>query len=397
VLIGDGANSAVITALQQIKKGDLVLVDTNNAILTATTAAALPKSETAYVAMGTGPGKFIKSLAIQGPTMEAVASQTYVAPIQQSIALGYNGTDSNFITTPGTEYRLRVHIKDFSRPNWQRPTIMDANYTVPTGGTSIQAALALQSLILAEDSGNSFLKKRIKVEVITDATVAVGIVGSIVSPGSKEVYAPAHGLAKGSYVSIDGGTYQISKLFGTDSFILNAPYQGALGELVSAATAIAVVGIKATGIPVEGFKYIDEYEIINFSAVLTEADDSNPSQAAAPVTDVATMVPGEGYWKQVFDSEMTSRGYLNGEFDRVSYDAKNVESYVVEDTGYGSVIISHNSVHMADFSYRMHSPVQTEIYIPEGGSQGDPGTATNFIAVLNAFTGRFGFVAADLS
>ena len=389
VLVGDGANSATpVASLATIQKGDLVLLDSKNNILTATTAAAVSLSDIVVVAMGTGPGKYIKSSAIEGNTVNKYIGTEYAAPVQHEIALGYDGVDAgkNFVVTAGDEYRLRVLIKDSTRPNWMRSTIADANVLVKTGGTALDAALELQGTILQKDKGFSFLGGQVKIEVITNGTD--GDSGDyIVSNGSKQITSAAHGLTGGTYIRLAGVTYKVAKVVDANTIMLNAAYQGAssASEAGTPVTAITLVGIKATGIPVDGFEGIDEYEIINFNAVLTGADDDSNSQYEAPVTILNNIFHGQGYWKQVFDSEMTSRGYLGAPMDRISYDAKLVESNVVKETGYGSIIIDHSSVHMADWNYRQHSPLQTEIYIADGGSQGDADTATSFTAILNAY------------
>lgn len=399
VLVGTPTSSGVITSLSAIQKGDLVLLDSNGNILTATTAAALPKSSTVYVAMGTGPGKYIKSQGIEGKTMDSVEDVKYDAPVQKQIALGYNLSAGTFTAEVGEEYRLRIHIKDSHRPHCQRPTIADANYTVPAGGTAIDAALALQSIITSSDSGTkAFVDGKVEVKVISDGTTGSNVTGLVLNNGSKEVFKASHGLSAGSYIQIDGATYKVAKVFGSDTFILNAPFQGVSGTYTGTPlTGISSVGFLIKGIEQVGFKGLDAYETVNFSAALTGADDYDTSQYVAPTTDLGVYNPGQGYWRQVFDCEVSSRGYLNGTLDRVSYDAKMVESNVVEGVGYGSVIISHYSVHMADFAYKQHSPLQTEIYIPDGGAQGDAGTATNFIAILSAYVEKFDFDAIDLA
>jgi len=394
VLIGDGANSEVsVAALATIKKGDLVLLDSKNNILDATTAAAVSLQDPVFVAMGTGSGKFIKSSPIVGETIGRYVGTSSVAPVQKVQALGYNGTAGRFVVTAGEEYRLRILVKDLSRPNWQRPTMADANYTAKTGEDATSVASKLAALITQKDKGHSFIEDKFRVEVLTDGTLDTAITSCIVTYGSKEVFKASHGLTAGAVVSIAGATYTVAKVYGTDSFVLNMVYQGVSGsESVSPLTAITSVGIRVSAIEVEGFKGIDEYEITNFSAVLSGADDYDPSQYLADSTTVTEMNPGQGFWKQVFDAEMTSRSYLGAPMDRISYDSKLVESNVVEGTEYDSIVISHANVHYSDWSYRQHSPLQTEIYIPKDGAQGDDNPATSFLHILNEYVtqgGRF--------
>ena len=398
VLVGDGENSGTITSLSQVQKGDLVLLDSNSNILTATSAAALPQTSTVYVAMGTGPGKYIKSQGVEGVTIDSVETTQYDAPVQKAIALGYNGTDGSFVVQAGEEYRLRIHIKDRSRPNCQRPTIHDSNYTVKAGETATDAALALQCIMLAEDKGKSQVSGKVKVEVISNGTAGTPVSSCLFTKGSREVFKVGHGLSEGVLIKVQGKLYKVESVYSPDTFILTVPYQAASGTTSSVpTTVINSVGIEVTGLEQEGLKGIDEYEIINFNAVLTGADDYDPTQYQALSRVLTQMNPGQGYWKQVFDSEVGSRGYLNGTLDRISYDAKRVESNVVEGAEYGSVIMSHYNVHMADFAYRQHSPLQTEIYIPNGSEQGDASTDTNFIAILSAYVEKFGQDAIDLA
>lgn len=417
VLIGDGENSGAITHLSGIKKGDLLLIDeSKNIIATVAAAAALPRFEKVTIAAGIADGIAILSSPIQGNTVSKFEGLGKVTPSEQVVTLGYNGTASTSIpAVADTEYRLRVLIKDAARPNGMRQTIGDVNYTAADADKGKLAA-AIAKLFDQKDYGDNYMSDKIKLERVSNGTYAATSGAAAVVNGSTKV--TKAGVTFGAvgvtgFVRIDTVTPTVaSPVYGytviaSGELKLDVAYKGATGPIAAA----NIKFIASTGtVPTEfGFKLtaiaqnsdvnraanepFDQYEYINFEAVFSTTDDLASGQIAATVTTVAGN-PGQGYWKQVADREEAAKGYFGDTSKRRFYD-KRINSVVNTAVEYDSIVITHADVQGGDFQGQYSAPLQTEIYIPDGGAQGDATAGNNkFLAKLNGFFGtKLGFAA----
>lgn len=517
VLIGDGANAASITHLSQIKKGDLFLLKEDKTVIAnATLAAAIPKYETVYIAMGTGDGKFILSSPIQGNTVSAYTGTAYVAPAEMVATLGYNGTiGTSIAAVAGTDYRLRVLIKDRNRINGQRMTNFDVNYTPATGETAEDVASKIVNLFEQKDAGHNASEGIVKLERVSDGTRAAFANNTTVTKGSKTVLCTAHGLSIGDVVKFQGISYLITAVE-TDSFTIDTIYQGvtetitggvlqvetatvagtigstgagdidvtitsalvtgsplvinvtvanddtatAVAEKIrtelnataavtahytigGATTAVTLTtkvaaandtslnialatgaatgltaaptsvnttpgvasdsdtgvyttvtewGFKITSVAQESKTGIDKYEWVIFDAAFVA-----PSTGYAATYTLNTAAnPGQGYWKQVNDVEEAAKGRLGDTSKRRVFDTR-IESNVVEDATYNTIIIEHADIHGGNFQDTYRAPLQTEIYIPTGSDQSAYATATSTLAILNGyFSTQLGFAAIEI-
>lgn len=413
VLIGDGTNSGTITSIAGIQKGDLFLLNEAGVpVTTNAAAAALPRHERVTIAAGIGNGIAILSSPIQGHTVSKYEGQSYVAPSERVVILGYNGTASTSISvTAGTEYRLRILIKDSHRFNGQRSTLGDVNYLAPTGGTLAEAAAAIAKLYDETDYGHNYLSDKVKLERVSNGTRTVFPNTADVVNGSKTVSLTAHALTVGTPIRLDvaahsasSPVYVIEEVIDANTFKIDVAYKGATGTIALAnsgsMTAVTEWGFKLTGIAQDSYisnaanEPLDEYEWINFDAVFSEANDP-AAASAATFTESTALNPGQGYWKQVADREEAAKGYL-GDTSKRRFHDKRIVSNVVVDQAYDSVVITHADIHRGDFQDTYNAPLKTEIYIPEGSTQAT-NSGNNFLHVLNGFfSSVVGFTAITL-
>lgn len=403
VLIGDGANSGTITSLPGIQKGDLVFLDeSGNVISTNAASAALAKFEQVVIAAGIGPGKVILSSPIQGNHVSAYEGKAYRAPAEKVVYIGYDGSTAGtgLSVSASTEYRLRIHILDDHRFNGQRQTFMDYNYV---GGASASEEDAVTEIICyfdQDDYVDGYMQDKVKLEAITDGTPTfyTGAEDPTFTKGSKTVtFASNVTIADGSWIRVRGVDYRVETgvTAGTE-ITLYHEYKGD-SETIDVSVETTAVGTLAS-ITEYGFKItalkqdailsrtanepFDQYEWINFDAYFSEADGRSFDSVATKT--VATEVdPGNGYWRQVAEQEEAAKGYL-GDTSKRRFHDKRIDSNVQVDVAYDTIVITHATVHRADFQDTYNAPLKTEIYIPDGGDQG-LNSGDNFVHILNGF------------
>jgi hypothetical protein len=407
VLIGSGTNTGAITHISGIKAGDLALIDENNNIIaTNTAAAALPRFEKVTIAAGIADGIAILSSPIQGNTVSKVEAVSKVSPAEQVVTLGYNGTASTSIpASADTEYRLRVLIKDSARPNGMRQTIGDVNYTAKDADKA-KLAYAVAALFDQKDYGDNYMSDKIKLERVSNGTYGAtsGTAAVTVVKGSTKV--SKTGITFGAvgvtgFVRIGGNTAS-DPIYGytvdaTDSIKLDVAYKGESATLAhglvkfiaSTGTVPTEFGFKLTALSINSNvnraanEPFDQYEFINFEAVFSTTDDLASGQEVATTTNSVIGNPGQGYWKQVADREEAAKGYFGDTSKRRFYD-KRINSVVAVGTEYDSIVITHADVQGGDFQGQYTAPLQTEIFIPNGGNQG-LNSGNNFVHCLNGF------------
>lgn len=401
VMIGSGTTTG--TTLTGLAKGDLVLVDEGNNILTAAGAGALSKFAKVRVAMGLGDGEFILSSEIQGDTVSKYTGTNYAAPTEQVTYVGYDGSNASFDIANDAEsdYRLRIAIKDDIRIHGQRKTLQDFFYTTGTATAAEDIAFGIlkqtdTSNQRAEDR-NWFLKDLVKVEVVIKGTAgtAFSATASVVN-GSKVVKSTGHGQTVGNIIRFSAvdtdPAFKIAKIVDANTFELETPYTGNTNPSVTAAgiapyTSITNIGFKISGKPQsEMLSRYSTYEWIAFEAgyarVGGDLDGSGDGTDVAPETTTAGN-PGQGYWKQVRDIEESALGYL-GQTSKRRFDDNLIATQVDSANNYASIIITHSKISRSDFQGVTSHPLQTEIYAP-GNSDQVTNTGENFLAVLNAF------------
>lgn len=394
VMIGDGANSAAITDLSAIAKGDLFLVSGGVPITTVTAAQALAKNADVFIASGLDAGYPLISGKINGANVKYYKGQSTVAKVNKQITLGYNGTASTSIAvSAGSEYKLKVKILDSHRPIGQRPTEWSVAYTAGTGETLQTVVSKLAILWNAEEYGTNYMKDVVKLERVSNGSRSAFTGNVTVINGAKLVtVALAHSLTVGAVVKFQGKAYVVAEVPSTTTLRLDVPYQGVSETILATDTdtgsygTVTEWGFLLTGVDVKTLasraanEPYDQYEFVNFEAYLTDTEDYT-----ALKTLTTALNPGQGYWKQVAQAEEWAKGY-NGDSSKTLWYDKRIDSQVAVDTYYDSVKIEYITTQEGSLETPLNHPCLVEIYIPDGGDQGDDTAVNNeFLAVLNGY------------
>jgi hypothetical protein len=401
VQIGDGANAAAITDLSAIAKGDLFLVHNGAIVPDVATAQAIPRTGKVQVVAGIGAGLPMFSGIITGSTTTQYEGQAKVTRANKQETLGYNGTAGTGIAvSAGTEYRLRVHIKDKIRPNGQRMTLSDTNYTAGTGETAEDVASKIAQLYNAKQYDVNYMYDKVSLERVSDGSrvaFAVGANAIVIKDSPFVTFEAVHGLSAGDILKFQNKAYLVKNVVSTTVVELDTPYVG-ISETILVADADSGVyndatewGFLLTAIDQNSKleraanEPVDLYTWIDFNSYFTDADDLASSQYSALNTETTPVNAGQGYWKQVADAEELAKGYL-GDTSKRRYDDFRIASNVVVDTYYDSVKIQGQAVTRGSMTDMAHYPIMAEVYIPDGGAQGDATPGNNeFLAILNGY------------
>lgn len=429
VLVSDGFNSAVpIASLSTIQKGDLVLLNEAGTVLTAATAAALPRFAKVTIGVGIAPGIANLSAPIQGNTVSKYEGQKYVAPVEGVQYLGYNGTATTTIPGTDTTYRLRILVEDKLRVQGQRSTLVDiVAPSLGASGTAYLYSKQIAGMFAQKEYGQSFQKfLKLKLDRTANGTKTALAAAATVTNGSKTVTVTAHGLGSaGATVFVSLAPSVVASAFSdsvygatvvdANTLLLDVPYNGTSGS-IAAGTAVnqgaslstpSEWGFKVSSTAISskvnnaGNSPLDPYEWTIFDATYTSGSNNYAGvsgNVAGAKTVVATALPGQGYWKQVADREEAAKGYY-GDTDKRNYYAIRIPSLVDVNTTYSSIVIAHAAGTVSSLQDLTQQELTTEIYVPTGGISGTGGqlvsaTSTSFLAILNAyFNTVIGFAA----
>lgn len=408
VLVGSGTQ--VGTTLATLTQGDLLLLDeSGNPITTTAGAAALSKNSKVTIAVGLGNGNVRLSSPIQGNSVSAYVGKAYAAPTEQALIVGYNGTALTGIAAAvSTSYRLRINIKDSTRVNGERMTLIDTVFPSDIAATGAKVSAYIAKMFDVKEMGHNYAEDKVKLERVSNGTfttigAASGGTGAptlAVVNGSNVVTSSltTHGLVVGDYIRI-GGTgagvpvYVVAAVSGA-SITLDVIYKGATATVTNAnAGKLATVtefGFLITGLALNSRisnasnQPLDTYKHIlfdaNYSNIELTADITN---ASAVKTVVAVGDPGEGFWKQVADDEEASKGWLGDTSKRRFHDIR-IPNYVSTSSNYQRIDIDHADIHLGNLQDTLSSPLKTTIYIPTGSTQAT-NTTDLFKSILNGF------------
>lgn len=400
VLIGDGVNSAALSALTManIAAGDLVLLKADMSVVATNAAAqALSKTDPVYIAMGTGTGTAIISSPIYPKLVTSFKGKAYSAPAEQISYLGFNGTSGTISVANSTEYVLRVIIKDEMRVMPHRQTAKKYNYVTDSTASATELITGILKQA-AKDSSNTYVKP----EMVTDGTFTPlgGSSTLAVTKGNKIATASSssHGLVAGSLVRI-GGTGATTAVYVVDSvasttITLKWAYQGATATVananVGAMSSVVNYGIKLTGVAIP-FNNIDYYQKVGFDCGLAPINGVLGDQITHTLS--TKMSYGSGYYQQIRDMEYKAQGYL-GVTNRTLFPNDELQYTSLfkysSSSNYHLIVIEHSDEHEFFLQNKGKSPVSTVIAIPDG-NQG-----TTNAQVINSTNENFCYTLAGL-
>jgi hypothetical protein len=336
MLVGKDLDILASTATRE----DLTVGQIGVFLVGSTTAktTALSAGDRYSIAFKNAKGVVIETPVITFGSETNKVAKLYEAPVQQSSAIGYNGTSGSIEVSNSTNYVAHVFWKDNSKTfGGQGQPVKFAAYYSDAASTQLEIATGL-----TENFNKNFSRenpKVIKAETLSAAAGAAmtGTGTLTVVNGSK--YATAGTdvdavLTVGDYVRI-GGTattdpvYKVIALDTTNEIVtLNTPYQGASATVAEAATevvtaaagAAAAAGVKLTALPVtdEFQAGVVRYDVTTFDVELKE------EFGATTYSELTTPSTGSGTYWEVAQNEWFLKGN-RGETWRVGrYPKENI-------------------------------------------------------------------------
>lgn len=224
---------------------------------------ALAAGDRFQVVTKNSKGAIIQSPVIEYSGVSSKSAIDYAAPVQESKAIGFNGTSGSIDEANNSNYVARIFWQDDSK---------DFGYGVPVKFASYYSSASATQAEIAAGLVNNFNKnfKRetptiLKAEVLINDAGADVVSGDLTFVnGSKYVSAATDATvyAVGDYLrvgtTVASPCYLITAIDGTNDIItLDTPYQGDSGVVadagatvvVAASAASADAGVKITALP----------------------------------------------------------------------------------------------------------------------------------------------------
>lgn len=337
---------------QNLPAGTIAMVGPDHKVLTT-----LPSTGKVKFVLGMGANKELVSTPWMDVTKLTIKGQKYVAPAQEVLAIGYQGTGTdNLPAANGTQYRILINKRDNNGANNHSffPDIIGTFKTDASGSpyefardgaTSIAYNAKAQVNSMNVD-GPAYLRPR----VVSDGSAsALGNSATLsVKYFSKMVTASdaGHNLTAGDYVTIGDGTtiydvYKVEDVNGVN-ITLDRIYTGPTADGVSGAevSGPTLWGIHLTGLP-EAFDVYNfrDYMVNTFDAVVKKGDVKDPTIKTAIITQPFA---GIGTWQEVSYKEFESFGFLGNktQIARATPGLNVRPQTVVEGANYSAIIIT---------------------------------------------------------
>lgn len=375
-----GANTG--TSIPTSILGDILVLNRNNVNLTGTpTISSAAGNDLIRIFQGLGPGTGVLSHDIDLKQTTSVKISAYSAPVEKSMAVGYNGT-SGSLSTPvnNTEYTLIIAVKDDIRPAAdQKQTRGVYNYVSDATATKSEILAGLSAKVNADKGLNTYLSA---LALTSDAGAAVtGSTSLTFTTGSNIVAitgAATGNVNVGDWLRSAAGTstaaYRVVSVSATQIKIHTA-FQGATATVVVANVRVSTsanVDAGSTGIVVNAkaipYNGIDLYQKINFDLFMS-SDASTALTSAEAKTTITESFYGSGFWQQVRDMEFFAQGYLGVKNRTLWPEAQSVPgTRAISGTNYNLVVIEHFDKHNGDLQNLNFSPFSTVLAFSNGAA-----------------------------
>jgi hypothetical protein len=196
VLIGDGTNSALYSALTtaNIAAGDLAVVNRQGAVLqAAATPTSAAGNDVIYILQGLSTGRSRKSKNIQAKNITSYTVSTYAAPVQQVVAIGSNGTDGSITAVNSSRYKLTIKVKNSATvlPNQEQQYVFF--YDSDASATQDEIATNLVAQVNASRTASSLFTAAVLTETANRGIQLTG----------KAVPADSYGINRYEFLTFD--------------------------------------------------------------------------------------------------------------------------------------------------------------------------------------------------
>ena len=299
-----------------------------------------------------------KGVIVQTPVIEydgikGKFAVDYVAPTQESKAIGFNGTSGAIDATNNANYVARIFWQDDSK---------DFGYGVPVKFASYYSSASADQIEIANGLAKNFVKnfkretpKILKAEVLSAAAGAAMTGTGTLTVVNGSIYAVASTAADavltvGDYVRI-GGTavtspvYKVVAIDTTNEVItLDSPYQGASATVAEASTEVVTAAAgtaAAAGVKITALSLTDSFApgVIRYG--VTHFDLELGSEFGASDTSALTAgSEGSGSYWEVAQNEWFLKGN-RGEAWRVGSYPKDLSLEATDGKTYDQISINY--------------------------------------------------------
>lgn len=391
------------TSALSIAENDVLILDMANNALTGTpTVTSAANNASIRIALGVlnpdgSVGARISNpinLSIGGLKKVSVAS--YVAPTDELLTFGYDGTSST-IPTPSnsTEYMLKILILDDQRAHGNKPTNQTYNYTTDSTASAAELAFGLVKQVQRDCySGNT--NSYVFAWVLTNGTYAALANNATVTQFSNRIVSTAHALVVGDLVRIGGTStstpiYKVASVVDANTFTIEGLYMGTSGTVLAANILKNTVAPTSYGIQLKardintGRFYYETYQKVYFTAGLGLAENLGISPLIAPVVTTPSY-EGVGFWRSVRDMDLAGLSY-EGLTTRTSwYENAGINATTRVQTGYtyNLVTIEFDNSGYVGTQYNVDYPEQLTIAFYSSTAPSASTKQTNFLATLES-------------
>ena len=311
------------TDLSTITEGDVLILNSLNQNLTGSpTVNSAEGNEAIKIALGLPAGLpdsekgFRLSSTIIGKNITSWKKEPYAAAVEQDSAIGYNGITGDLSLQAGTEYRLRLSLRDRHRMRPHRKSEWD--YYYKTGDTVDKVDAALSFARKINNDTRVTRRQFVATVVFSPSSIVELTTDATLTNGSKVVVSVGHGLSVGTLLSIRNILYRVSAVPTANSFELDRNYTGVSEtidvsltvELIATVTSVDLVGVTIQAQPVKT-RSVDLYQQIKFDVNLAPVNGEIGSEQQVTTAPASQ---GSGTYDLVKDMEFfdaAERGITN--------------------------------------------------------------------------------------
>ncbi len=356
--VGGGAN--VGTSLETIKKGDILLINTNTGAVLTGGGNDIANAPVISVVTCMEDGVPLVSKPIYGAALVSGSRQDYSAPVQEVRGFGYSSvnTAGNISSVSElTTYTGAIVFDTESRLLANKQDRLDFSVESETGGydaaVKIVRDINREADVNPHVTGKRYIKATVKTNG-TEANIGTAATATVISRSREVVFGAAHGLSVGNIVMFpNGGTYKVASVPNTTTIMLDYPYQGD-SEVYPADTAKSLTSVDLYGVQLDAYELEriskdDEYNIVKFSVALSNG------LAGLEDTEITAYTRGQGSGWETRDLEVKHLGW-NGYSDRNNTKRLDFPFFTDFDRNYDVVSLYYEESIRGDFYNNNDAP-----------------------------------------
>lgn len=191
VLVGDGSNSALYSALTtaNIAEGDIAVTNKFGTVLVAgaTPSSAVGNDEIKII-QGIATGRTRKSNIIQAHNITKYTLASFVAPTQKVVAIGSNGTTGSITAVNNTRYKLRIEFRTSTSLLPNQASAYEVYYDSDATATHDEIATGIVAKVNADKNLKLLISAAKLTEAVSLANSGIQLTGKAVPANSIDRY-----------------------------------------------------------------------------------------------------------------------------------------------------------------------------------------------------------------